>query len=116
MNATTPEVRPSYCDSCAIRNRAIGADLHAAEIAQLSVIGRRRRLVAGEQLFWEGDDTVLLANVIEGVLKISTHTSEGKEQILGLGFPSDFLGRPFRSEERRVGKECVSTCRTRWSP
>src|SRR3546814_16689222 len=21
-----------------------------------------------------------------------------------------------RSEERRVGKECVSTCRTRWSP
>src|SRR3546814_16355600 len=22
----------------------------------------------------------------------------------------------FRSEARRVGKECVSTCRTRWSP
>src|SRR3546814_12342328 len=27
------------------------------------------------------------------------------------------LGRHFpRSEERRVGKECVSTCRSRWSP
>src|SRR3546814_19708151 len=24
--------------------------------------------------------------------------------------------RPSRSEERRVGKECVSTCRSRWSP
>src|SRR3546814_12092715 len=24
--------------------------------------------------------------------------------------------RLMRSEERRVGKECVSTCRTRWSP
>src|SRR3546814_8758623 len=24
--------------------------------------------------------------------------------------------RMFRSEERRVGKECVSTCRSRWSP
>src|SRR3546814_12778140 len=23
---------------------------------------------------------------------------------------------PYRSEERRVGKECVSTCRSRWSP
>src|SRR3546814_12445986 len=22
----------------------------------------------------------------------------------------------FRSDERRVGKECVSTCRSRWSP
>src|SRR3546814_13912671 len=30
-----------------------------------------------------------------------------------------WLARPwhlFRSEERRVGKECVSTCRSRWSP
>src|SRR3546814_8127685 len=25
------------------------------------------------------------------------------------------VGR-YRSEERRVGKECVSTCRSRWSP
>src|SRR3546814_4545539 len=24
--------------------------------------------------------------------------------------------RAYRSEERRVGKECVSTCRSRWSP
>src|SRR3546814_18238441 len=23
-------------------------------------------------------------------------------------------GQPLRSEERRVGKECVSTCRSRW--
>src|SRR3546814_6103294 len=28
-----------------------------------------------------------------------------------------FLGNEAdRSEERRVGKECVSTCRSRWSP
>src|SRR3546814_3030464 len=26
------------------------------------------------------------------------------------------LGGVQRSEERRVGKECVSTCRSRWSP
>src|SRR3546814_17138435 len=25
-------------------------------------------------------------------------------------------GSPVRSEERRVGKECVRTCRYRWSP
>src|SRR3546814_8421698 len=30
--------------------------------------------------------------------------------------PQD-VGRSYeRSEERRVGKECVSTCRSRWSP
>src|SRR3546814_4316729 len=27
-----------------------------------------------------------------------------------------FVFLPERSEERRVGKECVSTCRSRWSP
>src|SRR3546814_12579769 len=27
-----------------------------------------------------------------------------------------FLKRSHRSAERRVGKECVSTCRSRWSP
>src|SRR3546814_7322716 len=27
-----------------------------------------------------------------------------------------FMYLAFRSEERRVGKECVSTCRSRWSP
>src|SRR3546814_5902831 len=29
---------------------------------------------------------------------------------------SDVFGPGQRSEERRVGKECVSTCRSRWSP
>src|SRR3546814_13142592 len=28
----------------------------------------------------------------------------------------EVTGRSGRSEERRVGKECVSTCRSRWSP
>src|SRR3546814_7738756 len=28
----------------------------------------------------------------------------------------DMVGNTFRSEERRVGKECVRPCRSRWSP
>src|SRR3546814_19984673 len=28
-------------------------------------------------------------------------------------YPAQFI---YRSEERRVGTECVSTCRSRWSP
>src|SRR3546814_9977098 len=27
-----------------------------------------------------------------------------------------FQNQAYRSEERRVGKECVRTCRSRWSP
>src|SRR3546814_18120242 len=32
------------------------------------------------------------------------------------GSPLDTLWHDGRSEERREGKECVSTCRSRWSP
>src|SRR3546814_17360100 len=35
--------------------------------------------------------------------------------IIFLSLASIILGA-VRSEERRVGKECVSTCRSRWSP
>src|SRR3546814_4924278 len=35
---------------------------------------------------------------------------QGKIKALGV------TSRQRRSEERRVGKECVSTCRSRWSP
>src|SRR3546814_5345604 len=51
---------------------------------------------------------------------------EGKDVLLLLvaRFPVETAGEmavlllqaEFRSEERRVGKECVSTCRSRWSP
>src|SRR3546814_20359065 len=35
--------------------------------------------------------------------------------VFGLATQSDAAAMG-RSEERRVGKECVSTCRSRWSP
>ena len=85
----------NFCQACAIRNRAICADLDEREIDALNAIGRRRSLTAGEQLLWEGDEAVLVANVVEGVLKLSSHTADGKQQILGLVYPSDFIGRPF---------------------
>lgn len=85
----------NFCQACAVRNRAICADLDDGEIALLNRIGRRRKLAVGEQLLWEGSEAILVANVIDGVLKLSSQTSDGKEQILGLAYPSDFLGRPF---------------------
>ena len=95
---TNDAERPvNFCQACAVRNRAICADLDVEEVALLNRIGRRRRLTAGERLLWEGDEAVLVANVLEGVLKLSSQTSDGKEQILGLAYPSDFLGRPFGS-------------------
>jgi CRP/FNR family transcriptional regulator len=83
------------CDLCVVRNRAICAALDSNEIEALNTIGRTRKLSPGESLLWEGEDSVLVANVIEGVLKLSTNTQDGREQIVGVVYPSDFIGRPF---------------------
>jgi CRP/FNR family transcriptional regulator len=85
----------SACDTCVVRNRAICSSLDDEELKTLNTIGRRRTLEPGESLMWEGEDSVLVANVIEGVLKLSTGTEDGREQIVGVVYPSDFIGRPF---------------------
>lgn len=49
---------------------------------------------------WEGDDSLLVANVIDGVLKLSTGTGDGREQIVGIVYPADFIGRPFGAQSQ----------------
>ena len=85
----------NFCQACTIRNRAICADLDDQEVALLNLIGRRRNLKAGERLLWEGEEAILVANVLDGILKLSTATADGREQIVGLVYASDFVGRPF---------------------
>ena len=81
-----------------MRNRAICAGLDPDELLLLGRMGRKQRLAAGETLFWEGDDAPVVANVLDGVLKLVVATADGREQIVGIVFPSDFIGRPFGSE------------------
>src|SRR3546814_15880475 len=52
------------------------------------------------------------AQLIPGVVGVAPALrGTGGEKAVEYG-----LERQRRSEERRVGKECVSTCRSRWSP
>lgn len=83
------------CQHCVVRNRAICSALNPAELDVLNKAGRRTLIREGETLMWEGDDSALVANVIYGVLKLSTSTADGREQIVGVVYPSDFIGRPF---------------------
>ena len=45
-------------------------------------------------------------------------SAEDKEPLIGatVKIPGTSIGVVTRSEERRVGKECTSWCRSRWSP
>src|SRR3546814_19594371 len=72
---------------------------------------------------------VALASALSGAGRlVNRRTSENRRETVGarrfLREQSSTLGRhigagwtwTLRSEERRVGKECVRTCRSRWSP
>lgn len=88
----------SDCSSCGVRGRAICASLDARELAELGRMGHRQRVGAGQTLLWEGDEVPLVANVLKGVLKLVVAAADGREQIVGIVFPSDFIGRPFGKE------------------
>src|SRR3546814_10762193 len=93
-------------------------------------------LAAQHGAAWIDDPAILVTNYQTGAIAKARHTlqKDGKAatrpQIvaaLNFGLWASLFGPKshhlwqslrtiFRSEERRVGKECVSTCRSRWSP
>ncbi len=83
------------CDTCPVRDRAVCAALSPEVLDLYSREGRSQVIPKGKTLVWEGEEASLVANVIEGVLKLSTSTSDGREQIVGVVYPADFIGRPF---------------------
>src|SRR3546814_15272462 len=89
----------------------------------------RRRTKIIEQLpaFLESTIRVLAAGntLDEALLSASREAPEpikplffsvGRQVRLGAPLEAVLMQTAERSEERRVGKECVSTCRSRWSP
>jgi CRP/FNR family transcriptional regulator len=61
-------------------------------------LGRRSRVSRGETLIWAGDSRPPCGNLIAGMVKITASTMGGREQIVGLLYPGDFIGQPFVQE------------------
>ena len=89
---------PLKCDHCAIRHRAICRVLSADNLARINEIARQKRYRAGETIFFEGDDVKYLGNVVSGVVKLGKLLPDGRQQIVGLQFASDFLGCAFKGK------------------
>ena len=96
--AWSGQVLAGSCEQCVVRNRAICSGLDSSELQTLNKISHHQKLSAGQSLLWEGENTLVVANVIEGVVKLTVSNADGREQIVGLMFASDFIGRPFGKE------------------
>lgn len=83
------------CRNCAIRSRALCRALPEVTLDQINRMSRRRRVPAGRALFGEEEAAGVVATVLSGVAKVSVSLPDGRTQVVGLHFPSDFIGRPF---------------------
>ncbi|BAK64802.1 MULTISPECIES: Crp/Fnr family transcriptional regulator [Sphingobium] len=89
---------PPRCRNCAVRDSALCSSLDNRELSALSDIGRRRTIPAGQVVSWAGDASSSCANVVNGTLKVTATMADGREQIVGLLFPGDFVGQLFSDE------------------
>lgn len=83
---------PELCETCAIRHSSLCGALTSQEINSLNTIASRRTLSAGQTHLFEGDVAPGFANVTRGVAKLVRGAEDGRSQIVGLLFPSDFIG------------------------
>ncbi len=95
MPAETTSTIPDRCESCVIRHRAICAALTKDELQSMNRIARRRFIPAGQTISSDADAGVAFANIISGVVKLTKTMADGRQQIVGLQFAPDFLGRTF---------------------
>lgn len=84
------------CGDCQIRHRAVCARCEPDELARLDQIKYYRSYEAGQTVVWAGDKMEFVASVVTGLATISRTMEDGRTQMVGLLFPSDFVGRPGR--------------------
>lgn len=88
-------IHRDICSDCAVRDRALCSSLSDDELQALNSLGRKRMVAAGETIAWAGDESVVCANLLSGVLRLSAAMADGREQIVGLLYPADFVGRVY---------------------
>lgn len=97
------------CETCAIRHKAICGALEPAELLRLNQIAKRRNVAAGQTIMSDEDPAGFLANIISGVIKLSKTLPDGRQQVVGLLFPPDFLGRAFSANNPYFAEAAIDT-------
>src|SRR3546814_11408934 len=98
------------CSSDLIIAKAFGA------YYSVSTQGKAHLLDLYRSLSQPADDDLVQVRTLGGFTIFAVNQANFNESVSIEKTDGVFLGELLRSEERRVGKECVSTGRSRWSP
>ena len=87
---------PVLCRACEARHRGLCGALTPSQLTELSKYTAIRDIPAGTPLYADADQVTSYSNILSGVVKLSKVMADGRQQIVGLQFAPDFLGRPFQ--------------------
>lgn len=89
---------PLLCSSCEARHGGVCGALTPDQLVTLAHNSTRHKIGVGEELLGDAENIERYSNVLSGVVKLTKSLSDGRQQIVGLQFAPDFLGRPLRAE------------------
>ena len=98
---------PVICRSCEVRHRGLCGALDARQLLALSRHTHLVRRPAGEELIADASEVRTYANVMRGMVKLSKTLEDGRQQVVGLQFAPDFLGR-IHSAQSKVAAQAAS--------
>ncbi|QKV17490.1 Crp/Fnr family transcriptional regulator [Oricola thermophila] len=89
---------PAICRSCEARHGGICGVLSPDQLKKLNRYTKQYSYESGNELLSAGEEAHRYSNILRGVVKLSKLLADGRQQIVGLQFAPDFMGRLFREE------------------
>jgi CRP-like cAMP-binding protein len=91
----------------------IFSSLSDDELEALASLAVERNFMSNESIFWEGDAPAWFYIVTEGQVKVSKHSSTGKEFIIAFFGPGEMIGEVAVLENKPYPASAQSIARTR---
>jgi CRP/FNR family transcriptional regulator len=91
---------PVLCQSCEARHQGVCGAMTSEQLISIAKHTRRVRREPGQEIIADAMPIAAYANVLRGVVKLTKVLEDGRQQVVGLQFAPDLLGRPFASESR----------------
>lgn len=95
---------PIVCQACEARHGGICGALNPEQLLELSKHTQRTAHPSDVPLHSSSENGVSYSNILSGVVKLTKLMPDGRQQIVGLQFAPDFLGRPYVSEDEVVAE------------
>ncbi|NKK98791.1 helix-turn-helix domain-containing protein [Rhizobium leguminosarum bv. viciae] len=89
---------PVACRSCQARHGVVCGVLSSLQLKDLGRHSLRRKVDAGGEIIAQSSESSFYSNIMCGVVKLCKVMPDGRQQIVGLQFAPDFVGRPFVRE------------------